>query len=800
MPALLLCLLLLAITSPILWFSRPERFAFSGWLAAIPPALVTLWQMAQMPAVSQGIFPAESYAWAPQIGLEISLRLDGLALFFGLIVTGVGAAVALYTGYYFEDDKNQARFYGLLFLFMASMLGLVWSDNLLTLFVFWEGTSIVSYLLIAFKYQYPDAKEGGRRALIVTGMGGLAMLVGILLLGMATGTYSISEINAMPGVTEDPLYPWALILILLGAFTKSAQFPFHFWLPGAMAAPTPASAYLHSATMVKAGIFLLARMHPALSGTPLWFWTLLIVGGFTMLLGAISALRYYDLKAVLAYATVSQLGILVMLLAFDTTIAYKAVIVGILAHALYKGPLFLIAGIVDHATGTRDLRHLANLWRGMPWVTVAAVLAALSMAGIPPTFGFLAKEFLLDTWYQTAEHGERIFGFTGMAAAGITGAFFVAIAATLTWESFFRKRAPRETASIHHAPSFGFVFAPMLLVLVGAAIPLLLGPLNKLLFLPPISAIAGDPVDTYVSLWHGFTPVLVASLVAIAAGIVIFFLRAPLRSALRSLPAKLNGVVIFNRINDAVYALANWVTRHVQGGTMATQASIIFFSAVVVLILAMIQIHPQSNLVINWTERPLLPETIIALLAVVAAVVTVRVKSRIGAIISLGVVGVTVTLFFVFFSAPDLALTQLLIEVLTVILLVLVFFRVKPTQLPPLPISRQVRNIVAAVSMGIFGFLLVIFSSGIQVGDSISEAFLLYSVPLGKGTNVVNVILVDFRAYDTMGEIAVLAIAAIGGYALLRAPRLKNLRRRYLTRHGGRTELEQSAGTQEGQA
>jgi multicomponent Na+:H+ antiporter subunit A len=800
-PALFLCLLLLAITSPILWFSRPERSSHSGWFAAIPPALVSIWQILQMPAVAAGNFMSERYAWAPQIGLEISLRLDGLALFFGLIVTGVGAAVALYTGYYFERDKSQARFYGLLFLFMTSMLGLVWSDNLLTLFVFWEGTSIVSYLLIAFKYQYPDAKEGGRRAFIVTGLGGLAMLVGILLLGMATGTYSISGIIATPGLTTDPLYPWALLLILLGAFTKSAQFPFHFWLPGAMAAPTPASAYLHSATMVKAGVFLLARMHPALSGTPLWFWTLLIVGGITMLLGAISALRYYDLKAVLAYATVSQLGILVMLLAFDTSIAFKAVVVGILAHALYKGPLFLVAGIVDHATGTRDLRHLAHLWRSLPWVTVAAVLAALSMAGIPPTFGFLAKEFLLDTWYQTAEHGQTIFGLTGMIAAGLTGALFVAVAATLAWETFFRQKSPREVAHVHHAPSFGFVFAPLILVIVGAVIPLMLGPLNKLLFLPPIASIAGEPVDTYVSLWHGWTPVLIASLVAIGVGVVIFFLRAPFRRFLRSMPPNLNGVVAFNRINDATYGMANWVTRHIQGGTMATQASIIFAAAFLVLIVAMFQIHPESNFVINWTERPLLPETIIALLAIVSAIVTVQVKSRIGAIISLGVVGVTVTLFFVFFSAPDLALTQLLIEVLTVILLVLVFFRVKPTALPPMAMSRRIRNIVLALAMGIFGFLVVIFSSGIQVGDSISEAFLLYSVPLGKGTNVVNVILVDFRAYDTMGEIVVLAIAAVGGFALLRAPRLRNLRRRYLQqRQAGQADgMELPDGTQEGQ-
>ncbi len=359
MPVLLLSLLLLSATGLLLWIVRPHRFRFAGWLAAIPPALVTALQLSQLVPVSQGIFLNEVYPWAPSLWLEVNLWLDGLALLFGLIITGIGTAVALYTAYYFEDDERQGYFYLLLFLFMTSMLGLVWSNNLLTLFVFWEGTSITSYLLIAFKTKDPASLKGGRTAFVVTGFGGLAMLAGFTLIGVETGTLNIAELLSMD-LTTNPYYPIFLGLILLGAFTKSAQFPFHFWLPGAMAAPTPASAYLHSATMVKAGVFLLARLHPTLSDSPLWFWTLLIVGGITMLLGAISAIRYYDMKALLAYATVSQLGVLVMLLAFQGEEAYIAVAVGILAHALYKGPLFMVAGIVDHATGTRDLRRLGR--------------------------------------------------------------------------------------------------------------------------------------------------------------------------------------------------------------------------------------------------------------------------------------------------------------------------------------------------------------------------------------------------------------------------------------------------------
>ncbi|MCB0045595.1 MAG: DUF4040 domain-containing protein [Caldilineaceae bacterium] len=783
MPSLLACLLLLALTSPTLWLIRPHRFRLAGVSAALPPLAVTIWQITQLGPTAAGDFTAERYAWAPQVGLEIALRLDGLALFFGLIVTGIGAAVAFYTHYYFENEEEQGRFYGLLFLFMTAMLGLVWSDNLLTLFVFWEGTSITSYLLIAFKYQYPDAKEGGRRAFIVTGMGGLALLAGVLLLGMAAGDYSISGIIATPGLTDSPLYPAALILVLIGAFTKSAQFPFHFWLPGAMAAPTPASAYLHSATMVKAGVFLLARLHPALSGTSLWFWTLLITGGVTMLLGAVSALRYYDLKAVLAYATVSQLGILVMLLAFDSSLAYKAVIVGILGHALYKGPLFLIAGIVDHATGSRDLRRLAGLARAMPWVAVAAGLAALSMAGIPPTLGFLAKETLLDAWLH-ADNLNQGGAMLGLTASALTGALFVAIALMLMWDAFFRAQAPAdEPAAVHHAPSLAFTAAPLILVLTGSAIPFMLGSLNKLLFTAPVSAIAGEPTEVKLALWHGFTPVLMISLTAIAAGTGLFFVRSAIRKVLRRLPAELNGVVIFNQINDAVYGLANWVTRHIQGATMSSQAAITFTAAVVALIAAFTRISPATRIVIDWSQSPLAPETIIALLLIMAAIVTVRVPSRLGAIISLGVVGVMVTLFFIFFSAPDLALTQLLIEVLTVVLLVLVFFRIKPDNLPDISTARQVRNLLVAGSVGIAGFMLVLLSSGIQMGDSISSYFLYNAIPLGHGANVVNVILVDFRGFDTLGEIVVLATAALGGFALLRAPRLTSLRRRFLARH-----------------
>jgi len=769
-------LLLLALTGPVLWLIRPHRIPFVGWLAAIPPSIVTVWQIMQLGAVANGHHLTEQIAWLPELGLELSFRLDGLSLFFGLIVTGIGAAIALYTAYYLEDDPRLGYFYSLLFLFMANMLGLVWTDNLLALFVFWEGTSITSYLLISYKSDDENALAGARTALIVTGLGALAMLAGFILLGQGSGTYSISAIIAGTPFANHPYYTAATILVLLGAFTKSAQFPFHFWLPAAMAAPTPASAYLHSATMVKAGIYLLARLHPALSDSPLWFWSLLIVGGVTMVLGAVSAFRYYDIKALLANATISQLGILVVLLAFNSPEAYTAAVVGILAHALYKGPLFMVAGIIDHATGTRDLRRLANLRQGMPWVTAVAVLAGLSMAGLPPFFGFLAKETLLETFYYYATYDNATIGQIGLWVAALGGALFVGYSLTLLWEAFFRQTAPAQPAHIHHTPAFWFVFPALLLTLIGTIIPFVTGLVEKVLLGAPASAIANTEIKVHLALWHGFTPVFLISMLAIAAGVALCWQRARIRALFANVPAWLTGVGVFDWLYQRSYDLARLVTRVVQGGQLAGQVSITFLCLVGVLLYVLIGLDGAAEFIIDWRVLPEFHEAVLAALAIVAAIVTVRAPDRLSAIISLGVVGVVITLIFVFFAAPDLALTQLLIEVLTVVLLVLVFFRIPPIVHIKTPRFVQWRNFLLAVAVGCVGFTLALFSVAQPYAPSIGDFFLLNSVSAAHGGNVVNVILVDFRGFDTLAEIAVLAIAAIGGYGLLRASRLRPLR------------------------
>lgn len=773
-------LLLLALTGLLLWLIRPHRFAFAGWLAAIPPTIVTVWQAMQLTAVAEGNILTEQIAWSPALGLALSFRLDGLSLFFGLIITGIGAAVALYTAYYFEHEERLGYFYAMLFLFMASMLGLVWSNNLLGIFLFWEGTSITSYLLISYKITDEKALKGARTAIIVTGGGALAMLAGFVLLGQNSGSYEISEILTGPLLYDHPYYTAMTLLILVGAFTKSAQFPFHFWLPGAMAAPTPASAYLHSATMVKAGIYLLARLHPILSDSALWFWTLFLVGSVTMLVGAVSAFRYYDLKALLANATISQLGILVMLLAFHSAESYIAVVVGILAHALYKGPLFMVAGIVDHAMSTRDLRRLANLRQTLPIVTLTALLAGLSMAGLPPLFGFLSKETLLDALLHTDEEGGILFARIGLFITALGGALFVGYSLTLLWEAFFRPTsaapADQEQAHLHHAPSFWFVLPALLLTLLGTLMPFVIGPVETVLLGAPASIIANAPVKIHLALWHGFNTVFLISLAAIAVGVVLFWQRDQIRRLFTYIPSRLNGAAIFEALYELTYTLARWTTRLIQGGQLASQVSVTFLCLAAVVLYALVWLRGFATITINQASALEVEDLILAGLAIVAALVTVRAQNRLSAIISIGVVGVVVTLVFAFFGAPDLALTQLLIEVLMVVLLVLVFYRIPPGVLGNVSRLAQFRNLIIAVLVGGVGFFLTLISAAPSYSPSISPFFSLNSAPAAHGGNIVNVILVDFRGFDTMGEITVLALAAIGGYALLRSALLRPAR------------------------
>jgi multicomponent Na+:H+ antiporter subunit A len=778
---LFISLLALTLTSPLLWIIRPYRFRHIGWIAALVPTIIALWLCYQLPSIAAGNAISANLLWSPHLGLEVALRVDGLAAFFGLLITVIGAAIALYTGYYFEGEPRLGYFYGLLFLFMASMLGLVWADNLLVLYAFWEGTSVTSYLLIAFNDTDKDAQEGARRAFLVTVLGSLAMLMGMVLLATNAGTYTISELLTMPGLAQSAIAPAAIALLLVGAFTKSAQFPFHFWLPGAMSAPTPASAYLHSATMVKAGVYLLARLHPALSSSPIWFWGLFLIGSVTMIVGAISALKQTDIKALLAYATVSQLGLFVTLLAFRNEAVYTAVIVYILAHALYKGPLFMVAGIIDHATGTRDLRRLANLRTSMPLLTIVALLAALSMAGVPPMLGFVAKELMLESFLHISESMAAI-GWSGLIVSLIVAALTAAASLILLWEAFFRPQSDAQSddsshnpdpAHLHHAPSPLFVLSPLLLVLIALAIPFFLPQVQTLIFDPAATSIAAVGITAHLALWHGLNFTLLLSAIALLLGVGVVTLRQPIRQLLALWPERLSGAALWDAAVRATYALANWVTLNVQGITLLQQARGILIAAVIAMIFALSAVQWPQDFPINWSVEPTAPEVIMATLAIFSAVITVVSPTRLSAITSLGVVGIAMTLFFVFHSAPDLALTQLLVDILTIVLLILVFHRIPPNERFRIAPKTGIRNIILSIFVGFLGFFFVLFAVSRPFFPSIGDYFLYNAVPLAHGGNVVNVLLVDFRGFDTYGEITVLGIAAVGGYAILRAGLLR---------------------------
>lgn len=768
MSPLLISLLALALASPLFWLIQPQRFRHIGWFAALFPGAVATWLCLQLPTIAAGNEILANISWSPRLGLELALRLDGLGIFFGLIITVIGAAIAVYTGYYFEGEPRQGYFYALLFLFMTSMLGLVWANNLLMIYTFWECTSVTSYLLIGFKDTDGAAQEGARRAFLVTTLGGLAMLMGMVLLGNAAGSYTISEILSEPELVQNPIAPAAIILLLMGAFTKSAQFPFHFWLPGAMSAPTPASAYLHSATMVKAGVYLLARMHPALGEHPVWFWSLLIFGGITMVMGAVISVGKNDMKALLAYATVSQLGSFVMLLAFNEPSAHIALIVSILAHALYKGALFMIAGIIDHATGTRDLRRLANLRKSLPLLTIITFFPALSMAGLIPMFGFVGKELVLESFLHYVETNP-VLGWTAALMVVIMGAFMASATLIILWEAFLRpKRESGAPPHIHHAPSLPFMFPVIFLAAIALIIPFVLGQVESLLFASPVRSVTGEEVEVHLALWHGFTTGFMLSLAALAVGALLFVVRGSIRQILH-LGARINAARAWETWLHWLYGLAIWVTRNVQGTTLLQQARGFLGSAVIAMGFALMAVRWPDDFPINWDVQPNVPDVIVASLAIFASLITVTARARLSAIISLGVVGIAMTLVFVFYSAPDLAMTQLLVDILTVVLLILVFYRIPPSASVSEPKKSEMRNLVLSIFVGMLGFFFVLFTVSQPFFPEIGNYFLLNSVALGHGGNVVNVLLVDFRAFDTYGEVTVLGIAAIGGYAVLRA-------------------------------
>ncbi|MER2999465.1 hydrogen gas-evolving membrane-bound hydrogenase subunit E [Pontibacter populi] len=747
-------------------FTVPVLHRFLGKYIFIPqvllPLLLLLYYNTFLPGVLAGNTYSITHDWVPSLGVQLHFYIDGLALLFCFLITVFGALIMFYAAHYLHDHPKLGRFYLYLTLFMMAMLGVVTAGNLISLFIFWELTSISSYLLIGFGHEKEESRNAALQALLVTGLGGLALMAGFILLGAASGTYSIPDlINRSSLIVSDSLYLPLLLFILLGAFTKSAQFPFHFWLPNAMSAPTPVSAYLHSATMVKAGVYLLARLAPVLGGTDVWQYSLTITGTVTALLGAYLALQHSDLKAILAYTTISALGLLVSFIGIGTEEAIKAMVVFLLAHALYKGALFMVAGNLDHATGTRDYHHLQGLLKPMLFTAVAALLASLSMAGVLPFFGFIAKELL----YEASSASSWLL----LLFSFFTGVIFVAVAFITGYRIFWRNRnAPSQ---LLHPDSKALAFPPLLLGLISIAFGFMPGLLVSPLLNLSASAVLGHPSDFTLSLWHGFTPILGLSILTLLAGFIVYrYLES--FGQLTS-----NFSVLYTYGPNKLYFLtikglqtgARYVTATIQNGYLRLYIASIIMSQVVLLVFAIWYNSPPLLLYekLYLLQEVQLHEWLLVLLVFPVLVTVLKTRSRLTAIAVLGIMGYTVALVYILFGAPDIAATQLLIETLTVLIFVLVLHKLPAFRY--LTHARQrITFVVISLLFGATMTYIVLLVKQFPLTSELKKYYGDNAYLLGKGKNIVNVILVDFRALDTLGEITVLAVAAIGIYALLK--------------------------------
>ncbi|MCB9016814.1 MAG: DUF4040 domain-containing protein [Lentimicrobiaceae bacterium] len=753
----LILLLVAAFLSP--YFIRKGGKA-APWLLGLLSAAGFGYLLSYAGFIAEGNSLTWSVEWLPELHLNFSLYLDGLSLFFGLLVTGMGALVLVFAGKYMQPYALKHRFFFLIVLFEFAMLALILSGNLFTMFIFWELTSVSSFLLVGFNHEKPEARNAALQALLITVSGGLAMMAGFIMLGQMAGTLEINQLlKSGDLIRNHPQYLPALLLILAGAFTKSAQFPFHFWLPGAMQAPSPVSAFLHSATMVKAGIYLLARLSPIMGGTPEWRYILTITGAITMLLGAYFAFSQTDFKKVLAYTTISALGTLVLMLGIDTDISVKAAIIFLLVHALYKGALFMVAGLIDKSTGTRDLRQLGGLYKAMPSTAIAAIVSLLSMAGLPPMIGFIGKELIYEAKFALPDIGNFLL-IVGVA----TNVMMVAISLALIFNLFLGPlKYPGEKPK---PPALALRIGPLLLAAISLIFGLFPADVARLLLKPAIMAIHPATSTLKLALWHGFNEVLLVSFITVASGVALFLLYRKVNPWL----TRFNNEIItfrfataFNQGLDLFLNLTKRKTAIIQSGYQRYYLMAIF---VMTSLLAWYQLAYTWPGFSSFTV-PGIFEILLLTVLMAATVYAVVVKSRLAAILSLGVVGYCIALLFMFYGAIDLAITMMLAETLVLVLFMVVVYHLpKFTNFS----SKASRMRDAAIALLVGGFMtgLVLKAGQLSLNTNISDYYTENALSLAHGKNVVNVILVDFRALDTLGEITVLAIAAIGVMALLK--------------------------------
>jgi multicomponent Na+:H+ antiporter subunit A len=752
----------LIVLSPFLlipaaaWLGKqPARWA--GLLAVWPAALTLYFGFMLRSVATSGQMEA-SLPWTASLGLALSFYADGLSLLFALLIAGIGTLIVIYSSRYFAGHPAAGRFHATLFAFMGSMLGVVLANNVLVLFVFWELTGFTSFLLIGFDHERQEARASAVQALLVTGTGGMALLAAAVLVEQAAGTLNLSTLLVGGAALQNAeTYPAIVVLVLFAAFTKSAQVPFHFWLPNAMTAPTPVSAYLHSATMVKAGIYLVARLTPVAGGTPFWTGIVTIVGALTMSLGAWRALAETDVKRVLAYATVSALGVLMLLLGVGTEGAVTAALVYLVAHACYKGALFLIAGTLEHETGTRDVTQLGGLRRLMPTTALAAALAACSMAGMPLFLGFTGKELFYDALLGHSAGWTKPLLVIAVGASALLGA-----AGLLAGVSPFAGAATKAVAK-HRVP-VALVVSPLLLAMGGLVTGLWPGGIDLPVGLAAASVLRKASV-VHLALWHGLSPVLALSLLTLVLTALLYWARDTVRR--RLWPRSLGSERLYTLTLRGVDAISAWSLPALQSASLRSYVLVLVMTAAVLLAGALLFAGlPPWPGVINVQ----LHETAVAVMMVAGAFSAVWTTSTITAALSLGIVGYGVALTFLFFGAPDLAMTQFSVETLTAVIFVLVFYHFRAFGLLS-PWRVRTRDALVAVLFGASIAVVLLFVGAAFTPLRLSSYFAAMGLRLAHGRNIVNVILVDFRALDTLGEITVLATAALGVRAVLRLGR-----------------------------
>ncbi|WP_437584315.1 Na+/H+ antiporter subunit A [Paramicrobacterium sp. CJ85] len=755
MAVLLTAFLVLSIVTPKLtqWLSTRVFF-----VVALVPLAAFVATIAQAPEVLAGGEAFEIYPWIPTLGISLSFRVDALAWVLALVVTGVGTLVLLYCAHYFtSDEPGLGRFAGIMLAFAGTMYGLVITDDIIVMFMFWEITSILSYLLIGHYTGRKESRGAALQALLVTTFGGLIMLVGIVMMMVATGTTSMAAMVADP--PDGPATATAVILILIGALSKSAIVPFHFWLPAAMAAPTPVSAYLHAAAMVKAGIYLVARFAPGYADSPGWMPTLIILGIWAMLVGAWRSLRQYDLKLVLAYGTVSQLGFLMVIAGFGTHDAAVAALALLVAHALYKATLFLVVGIIDHRAGTRDWRKLSGIGRRAPVLATITAIACLSMAGVPPLLGFVAKEAVFTSFLDAGLAGTA-WGWTALIGTAVGSILTVAYTCRFFWGAFATRPEVADTELHDEGP--GLLVAPVILTAGTIAFGLGAGWLDAAF--APYAATFSDSGAAHLALWHGWQPALAISAAVLALGLVLFWGRTLVARLQDAIPAWFEASRGYWTTVRTVDRFSARTTIFAQRGGLSQYISTILVVFVVFVAAALVTngTWPDGIRLFDYPAQP-----VIGLVMIVAAIMAAVVEQRMTAVLLAGITGYGLVALFALHGAPDLAITQALVEMATIVIFVLVLRRL-PVKIaqhnkPEHKKRRMIIGALVGVTMGIVGVVAL----AARQADSISKELPWLAVNEGHGRNVVNVMLVDIRAWDTMGEISVLVVVATGIASLL---------------------------------